>query len=127
METELHKLRIDKTHRSSREQRPVWPIALGIALLLFVLTGFLLVRGRSPALVVKTIRVRMTEAANNSTSDLVTLNATGYVTAAHKIELASKVLGTVAWVGADMGDKTQKDQVLVCFEDEEYKAPVAQQ
>ena len=35
------------------------------------------------------------------------LNATGYVVAAHKIELASKVVGRVAWVGVEMGDKIE--------------------
>src|SRR4051812_5637239 len=55
------------------------------------------------------------------------LNATGYVMAAHKIELASKVVGRVAWVGVEMGDKIKKDDVLVRLEDDEYKARVAQQ
>ena len=54
------------------------------------------------------------------------LNATGYVMAAHKIELASKVVGRVAWVGVEMGDKIEKDEVLVRLEDDEYKARVAQ-
>ena len=36
------------------------------------------------------------------------LNATGYVMAAHKIELASKVVGRVAWVGVEMGDKIEQ-------------------
>jgi HlyD family secretion protein len=55
------------------------------------------------------------------------LNATGYVMAAHKIELASKVVGRVAWVGVEMGDAIKKDQVLVRLEDDEFKAHVAQQ
>jgi HlyD family secretion protein len=55
------------------------------------------------------------------------LNATGYVMAAHKIELASKVIGRVAWVGVEMGDKIEKGQVLVRLEDDEFKARVAQQ
>jgi HlyD family secretion protein len=49
------------------------------------------------------------------------------VMAAHKIELASKVIGRVAWVGVEMGDKIAKDQVLVRLEDDEFKARVAQQ
>jgi HlyD family secretion protein len=47
--------------------------------------------------------------------------------AAHKIELASKVVGRVAWVGVEMGDKIEKDQVLVRLEDDEYKARVMQE
>jgi len=126
LETELHKLRIEKTHRASRDSRPIWPIVLGVVLVLIVIAAALLWHGRAPAAMVRTIRVRPQEVSADS-SDLVTLNATGYVTAAHKIELASKVVGKVAWVGVEMGDKIQKDQVLVRLEDEEYKAVVAQQ
>ncbi len=71
--------------------------------------------------IVKTVRVRIPESAAAS-NDLVALNATGYVIAAHKIELASKVVGRVAWVGVEMGDKIEKDwQILVRLEDDEYK------
>ena len=38
----------------------------------------------------------------------VILNATGYIVAAHKIQVASKVLGRVAWIGVDKGDKVRK-------------------
>jgi HlyD family secretion protein len=62
-----------------------------------------------------------------SDADLVMLNATGYVIAAHKIELASKVIGRVAWVGVEMGDKISKGQVLVRLEDDEYRARVAEE
>ncbi|RYG79238.1 efflux RND transporter periplasmic adaptor subunit, partial [bacterium] len=54
-------------------------------------------------------------------------NATGYIVASHKIELASKVIGRVAWVGVEMGDKIKKGDVLVRLEDDEYKARVQQQ
>ena len=57
----------------------------------------------------------------------VVFNATGYVMAAHKIELASKVIGRVDWVGVEMGDKIEKGQILVRLEDDDYKARVAQQ
>src|SRR4051812_16622724 len=47
--------------------------------------------------------------------------------AAHKIELASKVIGRVEWVGVEMGDKINKGQELVRLESDEFKARVAQQ
>src|SRR5688572_33426193 len=72
------------------------------------------------------MRVRVPDGAVND-ADLVMLNATGYVMAANKIELASKAVGRVAWVGVEMGDKIAKDQELVRLEDDEYKARVAQQ
>jgi HlyD family secretion protein len=125
LESELHKLRIEQTHRASRKQKSLWPVVVAALLLLAGGIGWFLWQGRAPVLAVKTIRVRAAEV--QAVSDLVALNATGYVTAAHKIELASKVVGKVAWVGVEMGDKIKKDQVLVRLEDEEYKARVAEQ
>ena len=52
----------------------------------------------------------------------VILNATGYIIAAHKIELASKVVGKVASIGVEKGDRVKADQVLVRLEDDEYRA-----
>lgn len=126
MEAELHKLRIDKHERAKRDQRSVWPVVLLVILLLGGAGGAWQWRAATAAPVVKTMRVRVPEGALNE-SDLVVLNATGYVMAAHKIELASKVVGRVAWVGVEMGDKIEKDQVLVRLEDDEYKARLAQE
>lgn len=126
VEHELHKLRIEKTHRASRVRKPVWPLVVGGVVVVLAIIALLIWKGRAPAEVVKVIRVRPVETSKVA-SDLVTLNATGYVTAAHKIELASKVVGKVSWVGVDMGDKIEKDQVLVRLEDDEYKARVAEQ
>jgi HlyD family secretion protein len=126
MEHELHKLRIEKNHRASRERKAVWPIVGGVVLLLICAVAAVQWHGRAPACVVVTMRVRPTE-VKSGPSDLVTLNATGYVTAAHKVELASKVDGKVAWVGVEMGDKIQKDQELVRLEDDVYRARVQEQ
>ena len=54
------------------------------------------------------------------------LNATGYIVAAHKIELAAKVVGKVAWIGVDKADKVKEGQVLVRLEDDEYRAQLDQ-
>ena len=55
----------------------------------------------------------------------VILNATGYIVAAHKIEVAAKVVGKVAWIGVDKGDQGQEGQVIVRLEDDEYRAQLA--
>ena len=55
------------------------------------------------------------------------LSATGYIIAAHKIEVASKVNGRVASINVDKGDKVKAGQVLVRLEDDEYRAQLAQQ
>jgi HlyD family secretion protein len=54
------------------------------------------------------------------------LNATGYIVAAHKIEVAAKVIGKVSWIGVEKGDRVQQDQVLVRLEDDEYRAQLEQ-
>ena len=56
----------------------------------------------------------------------VVLNATGYIVAAHKIELAAKVIGKVAWIGVEKGDRVKQGQVLVRLEDDEYRAQLQQ-
>src|SRR5689334_6988515 len=125
MDSDLEKLRIDKAHKARRDERAVWPWLLVVVLLLI---GGVVVwqwQTASAAPTVQTIRVRIEDTAMAPSSSVL-LNATGYVMAAHKIELASKVVGRVAWVGVEMADKIRKDQVLVRLEDDEYKARVSQ-
>jgi HlyD family secretion protein len=126
VESDLQKLRIDSAYKARRDDRAVWPWILLIALLIGGGIGFWQWRTASAAPTVQTIRVKVPEGAGGE-SDLVMLNATGYVMAAHKIELASKVVGRVAWVGVEMGDKIEKGQELVRLEDDEFRARVAQQ
>lgn len=54
------------------------------------------------------------------------LNASGYITAAHKIQVASKVVGRVAWIGVNKGDQVKEGEVLVRLEDDEYRAQLQQ-
>jgi HlyD family secretion protein len=67
---------------------------------------------------------RATAISAASAPNGVVLNATGYIVAAHKIELAAKVVGKVKWIGVDKGDHVQEGQVLVRLEDDEYQANV---
>src|SRR5581483_8881281 len=62
-----------------------------------------------------------------SAGEQVILTATGYIIAAHKIEVASKVNGRVAWIGVDKGDRVKAGQVLVRLEDDEYRAQLLQE
>jgi len=109
-----------KTHRAPSRGRWVW-----ILLLLLLLGGgawwFF---GAQQPVEVKVWRVTLQQAGP---IDDVVLNATGYIVAAHKIEMAPKVSGRAAWVGVDMGDKVKKGQELVRLEDEEFAAQVKQQ
>ena len=65
-------------------------------------------------------RVRSISAA--SAPEGVMLNATGYIVAAHKIEVAAKVIGKVKWIGVDKGDRVKEGEMLVRLEDDEYQA-----
>lgn len=126
MTSDLHQLRIDKSERASADDRSRWPLVL-VALLLVggaAYGGWRATRTAAPT--VDVVRVRVPEGMVKET-DVVALNATGYIVASHKIELASKVIGRVAWVGVEMGDRVKKGDVLVRLEDDEYKARVAQQ
>lgn len=132
MDTELQKLRIDKNKKAIR---PSGGRTGGSALPWMALVALLLgggsyigwnAWGASRPVVVQVMPVVMPEGAVTET-DLVQLQATGYIIAAHKIEVASKVIGRVAWVGVERGDKVKKDQVVVKLEDEEYQARRIQQ
>jgi HlyD family secretion protein len=57
-------------------------------------------------------------------SPAAVLTAGGYIVAHHKIQLGSKVVGKVAWIGVEKGDAVKRGQLLVRLEDQEYRARV---
>lgn len=126
-ELDLKRLQIDRTSR--REPGPSkWAIRwIVIGIVVFVLLGAgVTVNNRiinsAPALDV--VRVRSTSPA--AAGPGVVLNATGYIVAHHKIEVAAKVIGKVAWIGVEKGDRVKQGQVLVRLEDDEYRAALTQ-
>ena len=130
MESELKSLRIDRSQKRQREEGPSkwatrWIIA-GIAILL-LLGGASFVAGRvNAATEVRTERVRSASTGTGAAAGSVILNATGYIVAAHKIQVASKVLGRVAWIGVDKSDKVRQGDIIVRLEDDEYRAQLQQ-
>ncbi len=128
MEAELKSLRIDRSKKRS-EQPSRWAtgwILGGIALILLSAAGFYAYGMLTRATEVDVMRVRATSAGDAARAGDVILNATGYIVAAHKIELAAKVVGKVAWIGVEKADMVKKDQELVRLEDDEYRAQVQQ-
>jgi HlyD family secretion protein len=126
MDTELNNLRIDRSKRRSSEPSK-WAVRwIVVGVLLFVLAGaWRLLSGKLDSTpVVEVERVKSISAA--SAPDGIVLNATGYIVAAHKIELAAKVIGKVNWIGVDKGDHVKEGQVLVRLEDDEYQAQLLQ-
>jgi HlyD family secretion protein len=71
----------------------------------------------------KTISAAVVKLENGggSQGDTV-LSVSGYVVAHHKIAVGAKVMGRVAWIGVEKGDKVQQGQVLVRLEDNDFRA-----
>jgi HlyD family secretion protein len=128
MEPELKSLRIDRGRkRSSQPSRGIGRWIFGVVALILVSAGAFYADGMlNRATEVDVVRVHASSSDDAARAGDVILNATGYIVAAHTIELSSKVVGKVAWIGVDKGDKVRKDQELVRLEDDEYKAQVQQ-
>jgi HlyD family secretion protein len=125
MDAELKNLKID---RSRREPQPSpwakrWIVA---GVLLFVLLGaWTLLSNKVNA--AREVQVqRVTALTSGSAPQGVVLNATGYIVAAHKIEVAAKVVGKVKWIGVEKGDRVHEGDVVVRLEDDEYQAQLQQ-
>ena len=119
-------LRIDRSERQ-RNDSPRWTrwwILAGIAL--FVLLGAWAM-GFLEASTVEVETVRVAPQTAGESGDSVVLEAAGYVVPHHKIEVASKVVGKVAWIGVEKGDPVKQGQVVVRLENEEYLAQVRQE
>ena len=126
MDAELKSLRIDREKKRSGEPSK-WATRWIIGgVVLFVLLGGsrLLYERLNAATEVEVQRVKSLSSGHAEQG--VVLNATGYIVAAHKIELAAKVIGKVRWIGVDKGDKVKQGQVLVRLEDDEYRAQLDQ-
>jgi HlyD family secretion protein len=126
MDAELKNLRIDRSKRRSAEPSK-WAtrwIIIGV-LILLLLGGWRFASQKldtTPVVEVQRVQVLRAGTAPQG----VVLNATGYIVAAHKIQVAAKVVGKVKWIGVDKGDRVREGDVLVRLEDDEYQAQLAQ-
>ena len=124
-ERDLESLKIERGKRRRDEPAPwtKWWILTGVAALgIFALWRY----GFGAAAAVEVETVRVAPATTRGSGADVVLNAAGYIVAHHKIEVAAKVVGRVAWIGVDKGDKVKKGQVVVRLEDDEFAARVRQ-
>src|SRR5262245_29827620 len=117
MDAELKDLRIERSNNTPRPV-PRWMVP-GVAVVVLLSAAGYVYAMRTAAPEVETLRVR---APSSDSDGAIILNATGYIVAAHKIELASKVVGKVAWIGVEKGDHVAQGQELVRLEDDEYRA-----
>src|SRR3954454_8938910 len=122
MDAELKNLKIDRTKRRSAEPSrwAVRWIVIGIAI--FVLAGAwsLISQRVNAATEVQIQRVRAISSA--SALQGVVLNATGYIVAAHKIQVAAKVVGKVKWICVEKGDRVREGDIMVRLEADAYQA-----
>jgi len=126
MDAELKSLKIDRSKRV-KEGPSKWAvrwIVIGIVLFLIAGAAATFYKKANAPLEVSTYRV--TASKPQAQAGAVVLNATGYIIAAHKIQLASKVVGKVAWIGVDKGHHVKEGQVIVRLEDDEYRAQLQQ-
>jgi HlyD family secretion protein len=127
MNPDLESLRIDRDKKSSAEPSrwAVRWIVAGVVILALAGLGRFAWSWFDTAPEVEIVRVQPASLAAGGAQNVV-LNATGYIIAAHKIQVASKVLGKVAWIGVDKGDHVAEGQTIVRLEDDEYRAQLAQ-
>lgn len=123
MQPELKSLQIDRTKKRPGDPAP-WAvrwIVSGVAILVLLGAARFIYGRWNAATEVEIVRVHAASPLATGEGTVI-LNATGYIVAAHKIELAAKVIGKVAWIGVDKGDRVRAGQVLVRLEDDEYRA-----
>jgi len=123
MEAELRTLRIDRQATTTKHARKFgrWST---FAVAACALMGVVVL---AYSRVVTSAEVEVYRVPLPGTSDPDTvLAATGYIIAAHKIEVAAKVPGKVTWIGVEKGDHVQQGKEVVRLDDAEYRAQVLQ-
>jgi HlyD family secretion protein len=121
----LRSLKIDRGPAPSPAANNRSPklLLIGIAAVLALLAlGYVFLFSSTKTISVAPVRV---ETGGASAGESV-LTASGYVVAHHKIAVGAKVMGRVAWIGVEKGDRVQDGQVLVRLEDSEFRAQVNQ-
>jgi HlyD family secretion protein len=127
LERDLSVLRIDSSHKEPLPQNHpprVKPWVYVVAAVIVVLAAAVVVSGilaKSPQVEVQRVAIEPAAAGSD-----VVLTAGGYIVAHHTIQVGSKVVGRVAWIGIEKGDRVTQGQVLVRLEDSEFRAQWAQ-
>src|SRR2546423_13838128 len=122
MDADLKSLQIDRSKRRSTAPSK-WATRWIVAgIVVFVLLGAWRLtseRLNAPP-VVEVQRVKSVSAA--SAPEGVVLNATGYIVAAHKIQVAAQVIGKVKWIGVEKGGRVKEGEGLGRLEGHEDQA-----
>lgn len=124
-EKDLSVLQIDRSRKEApREGNSRGPLVIAaIVIVVLAFAGVALTRVFANAPQVEVARVAVD---SGNSSGLVVLTAGGYIVAHHVIDVSSKVVGKVVWVGVEKGDKVKAGQVLVRLDDTDYLAQLNQ-
>lgn len=118
----LRSLKIDRgtAPAPSVSNRPpkILLVALSALVVLLAAGGYFYFSAAAKPISVAAVKL---ESGGSSQGDTV-MSASGYVVAHHKIAVGAKVMGRVAWIGVEKGDKVQQGQVLVRLEDSDFQA-----
>ncbi|MGD0129521.1 MAG: efflux RND transporter periplasmic adaptor subunit [Terriglobia bacterium] len=124
---DLRVLQIDRSQKDALDRKdnggrgPLLYIVLGVVLLAGAV--FAVSRLLGNAVEVEVGRPALEPGGQTGS---VVLTAGGYIVAHHPIDVSSKVVGKVAWVGVEKGDRVREGQVIVRLEDTEFAAQLEQ-
>ncbi len=122
---DLSVLQIDRSlKQTGAGRKPAKALASGaIAIAVLIGAGAILTRLLAN---VPTVEVARVAVDSSSRAGPVALTAGGYIVAHHTIDVSSKVVGKVVWVGVEKGDRVSAGQVLVRLDDTDYRAQLNQ-
>lgn len=135
MEKDLKALRIDRNRKRSKPRRSLWLIGLTAFLLGTALSALLFRNLSRQTADTAVAEVKADRATDDPAAagvdgpvdrDRPLLIASGYIVPRHRIEVSSRIMGKVAWVGVDKSDRVEKGQLLVRLEDAEFRAQLQQ-
>jgi len=132
MQPDLKSLRIDKSLKTTAREGKAstwakWWIIGGVLLFALASAGSFAYKKINAATEVEVTRASVSETGSgNATAGAVILTASGYIVAHHKIQVASKVVGKVAFIGVEKGNRVNRGDVIARLEDDEYKAQLQQ-
>lgn len=122
LNSRLRSLKIDRgpaqPASANNRSRKILLLAISAVVALLVVVAYLYFSAAEKPISVAVVQL---EGTGSSQGDTV-LSVSGYVVAHHKIAVGAKVMGRVAWIGVEKGDKVQQGQVLVRLEDNDFRA-----
>lgn len=117
----LRSLRLDRATAPlpARPNRSPRTLLLALTVLVaFVAAGYFYFLSAPKTISAAEVKLENSKAPQGDT----VLSVSGYVVAHHKTAVGAKVMGRVAWIGVEKGDKVLRGQVLVRLEADEFRA-----